>query len=53
VRHVKIYADTPWHEIDLGEGLVPEEPYDWEKELDMVLTGLSAKEHLRSQGFPV
>jgi len=53
VRHVKIYADTPWQDIDLGEGLEPAEPYDWEKELDMVLTGLSAKEHLRSQGFPV
>jgi len=53
VRHVKIYADTPYHDIDLGEGLEPSEPYDWEKELDMVLTGLSAKEHLRSQGFPV
>lgn len=53
VRHVKIFADTPWHNIDLGEGLEPAEPYDWEKELDMVLTGLRAKEHLRSQGFPV
>lgn len=53
VRHVKIYADTPWHDIDIESGLEPAEPYDWEKELDMVLTGLSAKEHLRSQGFPV
>ncbi len=53
VRHIKIYADTPWHDIDLGEGLAPAEPYDWEKELDMMLTGLSAKAHLRNQGFPV
>lgn len=53
VRHVKIFADAPWHNIDIGKELEPAMPYDWEKELDMVLTALSAKEHLRSQGFPV
>jgi len=53
VRHIKIYANTPWQDIDLGKGLEPAEPYDWETELDMVLTALNAKAHLRSQGFPV
>ncbi|HHH35695.1 MAG TPA: hypothetical protein ENK48_02565 [Gammaproteobacteria bacterium] len=52
-RHVKIYADEPWHGIDVGAELPPATPYDWENELDMALTALEAKAHLRDKGFPV
>ena len=53
VRCVKIFADEPWHGIDIGSGLVPAEPYDWEIDLDMTLTAYQAKSNLRDQGFPV
>ena len=53
-RHVKIYADTPYHDIDIrGEIKADPDLYDWEQELSMALTALQAKEVLRSQGFPV
>lgn len=52
-RHVRIYADEPWQTIDLGKGLEPQAPYDWEKELDMALTAYQAKLLLREQGYPV
>ena len=53
IRQVKIYADTPWHDIDVSETLAPVEPYDWERELEMALTALEAKAHLRAQGVAV
>ncbi len=52
-RHVKIYADEPYHGIDVGTELPPAEPYDWEQELDMALTALEAKAYMREKGFPV
>ena len=52
-RRVRIYADAPWHDIDTGTGLEPNNPYDWEAELDMALTAYQAKMLLREQGFPV
>lgn len=51
-RHVKIYADEPYHGIDVGAELPPAEPYDWEQELDMALTALEAKAYMREKGFP-
>jgi len=52
-RRVRIYADEPWHDIDVGSHLEPQTPYDWEKELDMALTSYQAKMLLREQGYPV
>lgn len=52
-RFVKIFADEPYHDINVNENLDQMAPYSWEKELDMVLTALKAKLHLREQGFPV
>ncbi len=52
-RHVRIYADESWQNIDLGDELPAPEPYDWEKDLDMALTAYQAKLMLREQGFPV
>lgn len=52
-RQVKVYADTPWHDIDIGLTLQPAAPYDWELDLEMALTALQAKAMLREQGFPV
>ena len=34
VRRTKIFADTPYHEIDLSS-IQQATPYDWEKELEM------------------
>lgn len=53
VRQVKIFADTPWHTIDVSASLDTVTPYDWERELDMALTALEAKAHLRAQGVAV
>jgi len=52
-RHVCIYADEPWQNIDLGDTLSPEQPYDWEQDLGMALTAYQAKLMLREQGYPV
>ena len=52
-RHVRIYADQPWHEIDIYKTTSPFEPYDWEKELQMATLALQAKQSLRERGFPV
>ncbi len=53
VRHVRIVAAEPFHNIPQ---YAPEEmatPYDWEQELEMALLTIEAKEHLRSQGIAV
>lgn len=52
-RRVRIYADAPWHDIDVGKELEAKAGYDWEKELDMALTAYQAKTLLREQGYPV
>jgi len=53
IRQVKIFADTPYHTIDVGTELVAETPYSWEKDQDMALTAFQAKMQLREQGYPV
>ena len=53
IRQVKIFADTPFHDIDVGTELVAEEPYSWEHDQDMALTAYQAKMQLREQGYPV
>jgi len=52
-RVVKIFADEPYHDINVNENLDNVTPYSWEIELDMALTALKAKIHLREHGFPV
>jgi hypothetical protein len=52
-RVVKIYADTPWRNIHVASEVESVDPYDWEKDLDMALTALEAKESLRARGFAV
>ena len=52
-RHVRIYADEPYRGIDVGADLEKADPYVWENELDMALTAIEAKNHLRERGFPV
>ncbi|MBI3773185.1 MAG: hypothetical protein HY272_10870 [Gammaproteobacteria bacterium] len=52
-RIVRIYADEPFHAI---ERYAPEqfaEPYDWERELEMALLALEAKQELRDRGIAV
>ncbi len=53
VRHVRLFADEPWQNIHVDSEVVSAEPYDWERDLDMALTALEAKESLRARGFSV
>jgi hypothetical protein len=53
IRRVRVYADKAWQSLDVGDGLEPQEPYDWEKELDMAVTAYQAKQLLRDQGYSV
>ncbi len=50
-RHVRIFADSPYHNIKLYEPAEMAPPYDWEQDLEMALLTLEAKSHLRSQGI--
>lgn len=52
-RIVRIYADEPWQGIHVDRIMESVDPYDWEKDLDMALTALEAKEALRARGFAV
>lgn len=53
VRHVKILADRPYHDVPPPAALDAVETYPWEKDLEMALLARQAKNFLRSQGFPV
>ena len=50
-RYVKVYADEGYHDISVPDYLPPAHPYDWERELEMALLAMQAKEHLRAQGL--
>lgn len=52
-RIVRIFADEPWRRIHVASEVESVDPYDWEKDLDMALTALEAKEALRARGFAV
>ena len=52
VRRTRIYADTPYHDIDIS-AIQSATPYDWEKELEMALLVMEAKEALRQHGMSV
>lgn len=52
-RHVRIFADEPYRGIHVEREMEAVDPYDWERELDLALTALEAKEYLRTRGFTV
>lgn len=52
-RHVKIYADEPFHDINLLGYAEAATGYDWEQELEMTLLALEAKGMLRARGIAV
>lgn len=52
-RHVKVYADTPFHGINLLGYAETAKGYDWENELEMTLLALEAKGMLRARGIAV
>lgn len=56
-RHVRIYADTPYQDIDVigdSDAQLPlAECYPWEADLEMALTVFNAKRYLRKRGHQV
>lgn len=51
VRHTRIYADAPYHAIELPDQPSAGASYDWESELEMALLALQAKNSLRVSGI--
>lgn len=51
VRHVRIYAKEPHHELLLTQPLAPATAYDWEKDLQMAELALEAKRDIEMRGF--
>lgn len=49
-RHVKIYADEPWHDLAYQAPAEDSVGYDWEQELEMITLALEAKSMLRARG---
>lgn len=52
-RHVKVYADAPFHGINLLGYAETAKGYDWEQELEMTLLALEAKGMLRARGIAI
>lgn len=52
-RHVKIYADAPWHDLAHQAPAETDEGYNWEKELEMIHLALEAQALLRARGHRV
>lgn len=51
-RHVHIYAHNSLDELQSPQALAPLQPYDWEKDLQMALLALQAKQEVQARGFP-
>jgi len=51
-RRVRVFVDRELPEITVPPSLPPTQPYDWEKDLQMALLALQAKQQLRKRGFP-
>jgi hypothetical protein len=51
-RKTVIYADTPYHDIDV-KGAQPATAYDWEKELNLALLAIEGMQILKEQGIRV
>ena len=52
-RITRIYASEAYHKLRLADSLPQTTPYDWEKELNMALLALKAKQEIRARGFPI
>lgn len=52
-RIVRIYADDGFHDLAQYQPAQLATPYDWERELEMALLTLEAKEQLRARGIVV
>lgn len=51
-RHVHIYAHNSVDDLQPAQGLAPLQSYDWEKDLQMALLALQAKQEVQNRGFP-
>jgi len=52
-RHVKIFANTPFHSLEIDEQDLNITGYNWEEELLMAETARQAKEQMKQRGFPI
>ena len=50
-RHVKIYADEPYHDLKHWTSMEAGHGYDWEGDLEMILLALEAKSELQARGY--
>ena len=51
-RRVHIYAHNSLDDLQPAKALPPVQSYDWEKDLQMALLALQAKQEVQSRGFP-
>lgn len=51
-RHVHIYAHNTLGDLKPAQGLAPVQSYPWEKDLQMALLALQAKQEVQARGFP-
>jgi tetrahydromethanopterin S-methyltransferase subunit B len=51
-RHVHIYAHNSVDDLQPAKALPPAQSYSWEKDLQMALLALQAKQEVQSRGFP-
>lgn len=52
-RHVRVYADAPYHDIQIDRSIVPAKVYSWEEDLLMAQTAYAAKQDIQRRGFPI
>ena len=51
-RYVHIYAHNTLGDLKPAQGLSPVQSYPWEKDLQMALLALQAKQEVQARGFP-
>ncbi len=51
-RYVHIYAHNSIGALQPAKGLLPVQSYDWERDLQMALLALQAKQQIQNRGFP-
>ena len=49
-RHVKVYADEPWHDLAYSASAENSEVYNWENELEIINLALEARSMLLARG---
>jgi len=52
IRHVHIYAHNSVDDLQTPQAIPPAQSYDWEKDLQMALLALQAKQEVQARGFP-